>query len=194
MPFVAAALVGTSVVVVLVVGMQTGRGHSRRVRNAAVADIRGALLHKGALPTVALASTVAVLGHVLTFLIAARAIGVTAPVARLLPLAFVSMMAMVLPNIGGWGPREGATAWAFSAAGLGAGRGAAIAVAYGVMVLAASLPGALVLLLEWLPGRRGSQPRARKHLIFRREDQPKADRSDASLKVWPRRRPYAGRA
>ncbi len=129
-----------------------------------MADIRGALLHKRALPAVVLASTVAVLGHVLTFLIAARAVGVTAPVSRLLPLAFVSMMAMVLPNIGGWGPREGVTAWAFSAAGLGAGRGAATAVAYGVMVLAASLPGGLVLLSEWLPWRRGSGPRARKPL------------------------------
>ena len=175
MPFVALALVGTSVVVVLVVRMQAGRGHSRweRARNAAVADIRGGLLHKSALPAVVLASTVAVLGHVLTFLIAARAVGVTAPVSRLLPLAFLSMMAMVLPNIGGWGPREGVTAWAFSAAGLGAGRGAAIAVAYGVMVLAASLPGGLVLLSGWLPQRRRS-------------------RADALVSVWPRRRPHAG--
>ena len=95
----------------------------------------------------------------LTFLIAARAVGVTAPVSRLLPLAFLSMMAMVLPNIGGWGPREGVTAWAFSAAGLGAGRGAATAVAYGVMVLAASLPGGLVLLSGCLAQRRGRAPR-----------------------------------
>jgi hypothetical protein len=115
-----------------------------------VADARRCLLNKRALPTVLLASTIAVLGHVLTFVVAARTVGVTAPVAQLLPLAFVSILAMVLPNIGGWGPREGITAWAFSAAGLGAGVGAATAVAYGVLVLAASLPGALVLLREWL--------------------------------------------
>ena len=194
MPFVAVALLGTSVVVVLVVRMKKGRGHSlwERGRNAAVADIRGGLLHKRALPVVMLVSTVAVLGHVLTFLIAARAVGVTAPVARLLPLAFVSMMAMVLPNIGGWGPREGVTAWAFSAAGLGAGRGAAVAVAYGVMVLAASLPGGLVLLVEWLPRRRGSRPRVRKRMILQPEDQPMGERSDTFLRVWPRRRPYVG--
>ncbi|MGJ3561879.1 hypothetical protein ACR6C2_41015 [Streptomyces sp. INA 01156] len=30
---------------------------------------------------------------------------------------------MALPlNVGGWGPREGVAAWAFGAAGLGAGR------------------------------------------------------------------------
>jgi hypothetical protein len=39
----------------------------------------------------------------------------------------------------------------FSAAGLGAGRGAATAVAYGLMVLVASLPGAVVLAGAWLP-------------------------------------------
>ena len=90
------------------------------------------------------------------------------------------MMAMVLPNIGGWGPREGVTAWAFSAAGLGAGRGAAIAIAYGVMVLAASLPGGVVLLLEWLPRRGGSRTRGRKRLILRPENQAMGERSDAS--------------
>jgi uncharacterized membrane protein YbhN (UPF0104 family) len=162
MPFVALALLATAAVVFLIVGARTRRGHSRweHARNAAVADIRKGLLDKRALPKVVFASTVAVLGHVLTFVIAARAVGVTAPVIRLLPLAFISIMAMALPNIGGWGPREGVTAWAFSAAGLGAGLGAATAVAYGIMVLAASLPGGLVLLLEWLRRRRESAPEA----------------------------------
>jgi uncharacterized membrane protein YbhN (UPF0104 family) len=172
MPFVAAGLVvATAAVAVLVVRGQTRRGRSRweRARNAVVADIRTGLLHKSALPAVVLASTVAVLGHAVTFLIAARAVGVTAPVSRLLPLAFVSMMAMVLPSIGGWGPREGVTAWVFSAAALGADRGAATAVAYGVMVLAASLPGGLVLVAGWLPRHRASRPGARRRVIFRPE-------------------------
>jgi len=76
---------------------------------------------------------------------------------RLLPLALLAMLAMVLPSVAGWGPREGATAWVFAAAGLGADRGAATAVAYGVMALAAGLPGALVLVAAWLP-RRGVSP------------------------------------
>ncbi len=171
MPLVAVALVATAVGVVLVDRVQTGRERPRweRARNAVVADIRGGLLHRNALPAVALASTVAVLGYAVTFLIAARTAGVTAPVSRLLPLALLAVLAMVLPSIGGWGPREGATAWVFSAAGLGADRGAATAVAYGVMVLAASLPGALVLVVGWLPRRRASRPRARKRVIFRPE-------------------------
>jgi hypothetical protein len=74
----------------------------------------------------------------------------------MIPIALLVMVAMVLPNVGGWGPREGVTAWAFGAAGLGAQRGVATAVVYGVMVFVASLPGAAVLLLAWF--RRSRLP------------------------------------
>jgi hypothetical protein len=96
-------------------------------------------------PAIALASAVAVAGHTATFLIAARSAGVTAPTSEMLPLALLVLQAAALPNVGGWGPREGVTAWAFAAAGLGASVGVATAVAYGVMVFVASLPGAVVL-------------------------------------------------
>jgi hypothetical protein len=93
------------------------------------------------------ASALALTGHVATFLVAARTAGVTAPVATLLPLALVVLVAMGIPaNVAGWGPREGVAAWAFGAAGLGADAGVATAVVYGVMVLVASLPGLVVLL------------------------------------------------
>ena len=49
------------------------------------------------------------------------------------------------------------TAWVFGAAGLGAGRGVATAVVYGVMVLVASLPGAAVLVVAWFPASRLSE-------------------------------------
>jgi uncharacterized membrane protein YbhN (UPF0104 family) len=101
---------------------------------------------------VALASALVVLGHALTFLIAARAAGVTAPPSQMLPLALLVMLAMTLPSIGGWGPREGAAAWVFGAAGLGAELGVETAVVYGVLVLVASLPGAAVLLVAWFRG------------------------------------------
>jgi glycosyltransferase 2 family protein len=64
---------------------------------------------------------------------------------------------MTLPSVAGWGPREGVAAWAFGAAGLGAGQGVATAVVYGVMVLVASLPGAAVLLVGWFR-HRNRQP------------------------------------
>jgi glycosyltransferase 2 family protein len=105
-------------------------------------------------PAVALASALVVAGHAVTFLIAARAAGVTAPLSQMLPLALLVLIAAALPNIGGWGPREGVTAWAFAAAGLGASVGVATAVAYGVLVFVASLPGAAVLVALWV--RRGA--------------------------------------
>jgi glycosyltransferase 2 family protein len=148
---VAAAVVGTVVAARSAVGRSRSRW--RRVRDIAAADIRAGLLHRRAWPGVAAASAVVVGGHALTFLVAARAAGVSAPASRVLPLALLAMLAMVLPSIAGWGPREGAAAWVFAAAGLGADQGAATAVAYGVMALVASLPGAVVLAAGWLPGR-----------------------------------------
>jgi len=131
------------------------------------ADIRAGLLHRKALPAIVLASAVVVLGHAVTFLVAARTAGVSAPVPKLLPLVLLAMLAMVLPSLAGWGPREGATAWVFAAAGLGADRGAATAVAYGVMVFAASLPGAVVLVAGWLPHRERSPVGERARAVVR---------------------------
>ena len=86
-----------------------------------------------------------------TFLVAARTAGSTASPISLLPLALLVLLAMGVPtNIAGWGPREGVAAWAFGVAGLGAAQGVATAVVYGVMVLVASLPGAAVLVVDWL--------------------------------------------
>jgi hypothetical protein len=76
----------------------------------------------------------------------------------MLPLAMLVMLAMAVPtNIGGWGPREGAAAWLFGAAGLGADQGVTAATVYGVMVIAATLPGAAVLIAVSL--RRGHRIR-----------------------------------
>ena len=147
MPLVAVALAAAAAGVVLAgrAWPRAGRSPLARARRTVGGDLRDILRVRGAVPATALASALVVLGHAATFLIAARAAGSTAPASRLLPLAFLAMAAMVLPSIAGWGPREGATGWAFAAAGLGAGQGVATAVAYGVMVLVASLPGAVVL-------------------------------------------------
>ena len=150
MPFVTAAAVAVGAAFVLA-------GHRLP---AVVTEIRDGVLRRTAWPAVVLTSTVAVLAYVAMFLVAARTAGVTGSVSRLLPLAMLAVLAMVLPSVAGWGPREGATAWVFSAAGLGASRGAATAVAYGVMVLFAFLPGAFVLVAAWLP---------RSQLVFRAE-------------------------
>ena len=156
MPLVAVTAIATAAGVVLVARTRPGGARSRwsRVWGAVAADVRAGLLPGKALPAIALASALVVVGHAATFLVAARTAGVTASTSRLLPLALLAFLAMVLPSLAGWGPREGATAWVFAAAGLGAAGGVATSVAYGVMVLVAVLPGALVLVAGVLPRRR----------------------------------------
>ena len=105
------------------------------------------------------------LGHAAVFLIAVRVTGADVSLARLLPLALVVLTASALPtNIAGWGPREGAAAWAFGSVGLGAAEGVTVAVVYGVLALVATLPGAVVLVV--------AQRRARVSALSRSEPQP----------------------
>ena len=111
-------------------------------------DVRCGLLGRRTWPGVVMASTVAVAGHLATYLVAARAVGVPVAAMTLAPLALLVLLAAGLPtNVAGWGPREGMAAWVCGAAGLGVGQGVATAVAYGAMVLVASLPGAAVLVV-----------------------------------------------
>ncbi len=109
-------------------------------------DVRRGLLARGTWPGVLVASAVALTCHVATYIVAARAVGVDVSFERLVPLALLVLLVAGLPvNIAGWGPREGAAGWSFGAAGLGVELGVATAVAYGAMVLVASLPGAALL-------------------------------------------------
>jgi glycosyltransferase 2 family protein len=153
MPVVASVVVACALGVVLLARARPPGGRSlwaRTVRTAA-ADLRDVLLARRAWPGIVLASVVVVAGHTATFLIAARTAGSTASPVRMLPLALLVLLAMAVPaNIAGWGPREGVAAWAFGVAGLGAAQGVATAVVYGVIVLVASLPGAVVLFAGWL--------------------------------------------
>jgi uncharacterized membrane protein YbhN (UPF0104 family) len=159
MPLVTIALVVATIGVVLVARARADGGRSvpARIRRTVARDIHGGLLARGSWLGIALASTLVVGGHVGTFLIAARTAGIAAPASRMLPIALLVMLAMVLPGLGAWGPREGAAAWVFGAAGLGAQGGVATGVVYGVMVFVASLPGAVVLVVAW--SRRSRSPR-----------------------------------
>ncbi|AQW49707.1 hypothetical protein SHXM_03170 [Streptomyces hygroscopicus] len=124
----------------------------------ALTEARRGLLARGSWPGVVVSSVVVLAGHLTTFVLAARAAGSHAPLTELLPLMVLALIAMALPlNVGGWGPREGVTAWAFGAAGLGAGQGLTVAVVYGVLTFAASLPGVAVLAVQWCARLRGRQ-------------------------------------
>ena len=152
-PLVALVLVAAAAGVALAARVRPAAGRWARLRSTAARELRDGLLARRAWPAIALASALVVAGHAVTFLIAARTAGATAPPSQVLPLALLVLAAAALPNVGGWGPREGVTAWAFAAAGLGASVGVATAVVYGVMVLVASLPGAAVLALGVLARR-----------------------------------------
>jgi uncharacterized membrane protein YbhN (UPF0104 family) len=156
MPAVLMATGAGAVGVALVLRARSRRATSRLARavRTAGSDLRAGLLNRRAWPRITGASLICVAGHATIFGIAAETTGTAASPARLLPLALLLLSAMAIPlTVGGWGPREGVAAWAFGAAGLGAAQGVAAATAYGVMALAATLPGALVLAAEWLPRR-----------------------------------------
>jgi len=108
----------------------------------------------------------AVFTYLAVYLVAARAVGVDTPFTRLAPLVAPVLMTMLFPvTVAGWGVREGAAALLWSAAGLTAEDGVAVSMAYGLLVLAAALPGVATLTVPRPrgtadPGRRGDRPRA----------------------------------
>jgi uncharacterized membrane protein YbhN (UPF0104 family) len=158
LPYVLAGLAGVAGCAVLVVRGAARRGQSRltRAARAVAADLRRGLLVPGVWPQVTLASVLVVAGHTATFVVAARVAGCTAPLGELVALLMVVQTAVVIPlSIGGWGLREGAAAWAFAAAGLGAANGVTVATLYAVIMLAAVAPGAGLLVGDAVRRRRG---------------------------------------
>ncbi|WUO28074.1 flippase-like domain-containing protein [Streptomyces sp. NBC_00286] len=147
-----------AVVAVRLKGSSPSSRRMPRLRNA-LTEAREGLVARHTWPGVVVSSAVVLAGHLVMFLLAARVAGSDASPVVLLPLAVLALLAMGLPlNVGGWGPREGATAWAFGAAGLGASTGLSVAVVYGVLSLVASLPGIGVLVARWAMGLRRPQP------------------------------------
>lgn len=114
------------------------------------ADIRRALLARDAWPVQLGSSTLIVLSYLLVFALAARGIGLEWPIVRLMLLALPVLLAMLIPlSVAGWGLREGAAAGVWLLSGLPPEQGVAASVAYGLIVLLASLPGAWVMI--WRP-------------------------------------------
>jgi uncharacterized membrane protein YbhN (UPF0104 family) len=151
---VVAVVIAAGVVALALVGqIRAWRGRPRfgRALRTAVSEARLGLLARDNWPGIVISSSVVLAGHLATFLVAARAAGSSASIVRLAPLMLLALLAMAVPvNIGGWGPREGVTAWAFGAVGLGASLGLTIAVVYGLLAFVASVPGAGVLVVRWV--------------------------------------------
>jgi Lysylphosphatidylglycerol synthase TM region len=157
LPYVLAGVAGVAGCAALVVLGAARRGRSRlaRAARAVAEDLRCGLLAADVWPRLVLASVLVVAGHTATFVIAARVAGSTAPLGELVALLMVVQTATVIPlGIAGWGPREGAAAWAFGAAGLGAATGVTVTTLYAVVMLAAVAPGAGLLLGDAVRRRR----------------------------------------
>jgi len=158
LPYVLAGVAGMAGCAALAVRGAARRGRSRltRAARAVSADLRHGLLAPGVWPQATLASVLVVAGHTATFVIAARVAGCTAPLGELVALLMVVQTVVVIPlSIGGWGLREGAAAWVFAAAGLGAATGVTVATLYAVLMLIAVAPGAGLLLGDAVRRRRG---------------------------------------
>jgi uncharacterized membrane protein YbhN (UPF0104 family) len=161
LPYILAGVAGVAGCAALVVLGAARRGRSRLALAArAVADdLRYDLLAADVWPQLVLASVLVVAGHTATFVIAARVAGSTAPLGELVALLMVVQTATVIPlGIGGWGLREGAAAWAFAAAGLGAATGVTVTTLYAVLMLTAVAPGAGLLLRDAVRRRRDPDP------------------------------------
>lgn len=151
----AAVLAAGAIVVLGTRRLRAGTSRIARGARTGLAEIRTGLLSRRNWPGIVLASSIVLAGHLATFVVAARAAGSTASVPRLIPLMLLALLSMTLPlSVGGWGPREGVTAWAFAAAGMSATQGLTIAVVYGVFAFVAALPGAVVLIARFLAKHR----------------------------------------
>ena len=110
-------------------------------------DTKAALLTGTALPIQIASSAIVVGSYIVIYLMASLAVGIDTPLSTMLPLVAPVLVSMLIPaSIAGWGVREAAAALLWGAVGLTSEDGVVIAIAYGLLVLASSLPGCLVLM------------------------------------------------
>jgi uncharacterized membrane protein YbhN (UPF0104 family) len=134
-------------------------GPSRATRFAAALAARARTL--AAAPGAALAvlavSTAIHLASLAALWLLARALDVPVEAARIVAVGPPVLLASALPvSVAGWGVREGAAVVALGASGVPGGAALALSAAFGLAVLAVSLPGGVLWLL---PEGRGARAR-----------------------------------
>ena len=144
---VGAGAVAVLIVITMVVWMRR-QSTVQSLYGQVLADLGAAHL-SGPVFAAQLVSALIVVGtYLATYVTAARAVGVDTPFSVLLPLVAPVLMTMLIPvTVAGWGLREGAAAVLWGVAGLTAADGVVVSVAYGLLVLIGSLPGALFLMV-----------------------------------------------
>ena len=140
--------IGATLIGVIGVGSWTFKryGQDGSEMGALIRDARTALFTQKTFPLQFVVSVVVVSTYVVTFVIAAKTIGIETPFFVLLPLVSPVLVTMVIPvTIAGWGVREGFAAILWGSVGLAPVDGVPISVAYGLLVLLSTLPGSIVL-------------------------------------------------
>jgi uncharacterized membrane protein YbhN (UPF0104 family) len=117
-------------------------------------DLR--LLHRSAVAgRLVVASCASTTAYLAIFAVAVHAVGVDVRPTLVLPLALAVLVGSAIPlNVAGGGPREGVTAAVFAAAGLASADGLTVSIAFGVLSAVATVPGAVVLLVDVVVRRR----------------------------------------
>ncbi len=141
-----AGLIGLALMIVLVLTRSRQHPESAHILKS---DLFRALIARGAWVLQIPAALAIVFSYALVFSLSGWGIGVGLSLPMLLTLALPVLVAMLVPfTVAGWGFREAAAAAVWLSMGLPASQGVAVAMAYGIVVLIASLPGALVILLN----------------------------------------------
>ena len=159
LPGLAWIVAAAAAVVLITVAIALATGRGRRILRRELALLRRILGAPRAAIPIVVSSVVVVAAHAATFVVASRAVGIVASPRELIGLALVALTAAALPlNVGGWGPREAASASAFALVGLGAGSGVAASAAFGVLTMIAVAPGAVVLVADRIAASRRTAP------------------------------------
>jgi uncharacterized membrane protein YbhN (UPF0104 family) len=159
-----AVAVATAVLAALVADTMRRRPISSDSRTGRFrADARQALFAPDAFAVQLITAVLVVVSYLVVFVVAARAVGIETPLIDVLPLIAPVLMTMLIPvTVAGWGIREAAAAALWGLVGLTPEDGAAISVAYGLLVLVSSAPGLLTFARALIGdrGRKGRPPRA----------------------------------
>lgn len=108
-------------------------------------DTHLALLAPKAWPVQLASSLLIVASYTLVFALTARGLGIGLDFLLLMALAMPVLLAMLIPvTVAGWGFREAAAAGIWLSLGMNPEQGIAVALAYGLVILVASLPGLIV--------------------------------------------------
>ena len=153
---VGTAVVGFAVVAIAVLARRGTGGPIERFFD----DAREALLRRHSLAA-QVGMGLLIMGCCLAmFYCAAHAVDARLSLFHLLALVPATLFAMSMPiSIGGWGLREASAVALWTMAGLPAEEALASSILYGALTLLASLPGAVVLLVDRQPS--GRPPSAR---------------------------------